>query len=268
MDAPQLYDLMHGISIDSNKTVLPKKPKDRFEKACDASIKKEVDLRLSLLDQRNQLVPLNTRHAKVEQEIRETIDCTPLSQQVTTAVTLLRDEGQIYLKKEDYEALMLDIRNLGFKMDSLDLDHLDAKQLKSAFTISAANLAALQQIGITKFSEKYFLESLAIFTFLTVLEPEQANYWYRLGLVAQKCEQYELALRAHAVVSELAPDFIGTRIFASQCYIEIQQLDQALIELNAAKNISKTVTVEAEWHKRIVDIEKLLAYADSIRRHK
>ena len=116
------------------------------------------------------------------------------------------------------------------------------------------------RIAITKFSEECLHESLAIFYFLATVAEEEPDYWYRLGLTAEILGNYDLALQAFNTASNLAPDFIGSHLYAAECYIEVGNRDEAVSELEKSKECLKILEVNdlEEWSHQIGEIEQML----------
>jgi tetratricopeptide (TPR) repeat protein len=196
---------------------------------------------------------------KLEAEVRNSLDLTEFSQHVTNAVRILQNEGQRYLSKHENDDLMENLDNLRYRLANIDLNHLENDILKTTLLISKESCASIQKIGIAKYSEKHLSDSLSIFAFLASLDSENPDYWYRLGLVAQESELNDLALRAYATVLQLAPEFIGAKVFIAQCYLNTKQRDKALIELAEIKNLLKTTKTPQNWNKHMLALESLLA---------
>ncbi|HEV8052978.1 MAG TPA: hypothetical protein VGP47_10840, partial [Parachlamydiaceae bacterium] len=143
----------------------------------------------------------------------------------------------------------------------LDLKNLNDETLQSALKIPDSCGNYILKVGIDKYTHGLIDESLAIFHFLTLVNADEPDYWFRLGLVANKCEKYDLALSALAITSELAPEFIGAHVYAAYCHIKQHSRENTLEELALAKKIQETTQVEDKWRENILDIESLLAVA-------
>jgi tetratricopeptide (TPR) repeat protein len=263
---PALYDMMHGVTPTKKKVLSSEVPinNGHFVPAIEKSIEMEVNRLLADEDpNQNKLLSVQARRAKLAQEMRESLDMSELEKHVSTASDIIRNEGNNYLEKEAHNLLIQGLNSLGKQMLSLDPENLNNETLRTALTLPPNNLSAILKIGIAKFTDGLLQESFSIFAFLSALDSEEPDYWYRLGLVAQKCEQYERALRAFALTSLLAPEFIGVHIFAAECYLKMGQHDDALAEVNEMKHMFETNEVSEEWKARIVDIENLLAFNDT-----
>lgn len=258
---PSLCDLLHGIRPSKNKTPaenhLEKRP---FDAAFDLAIKKEVDQMIEKEDpSQHKLLTLQSRRAQLEQELRSDVEMSEFGTHLINALNILRNEGKNYLENEEYEQLIQAIDQQNQQIAKLEPSTLNDENLLAALTMSQANLASILKVGIDKYSQGLPNESLSIFSYLSSLDATNPDYWYRLGLVAQTCEQFDLALRAFAATAQITPEFIGNRIFAAQCYLHLDQREAAIKELEAARSLFEKSTPNEEWQKHIEDIENLLA---------
>jgi tetratricopeptide (TPR) repeat protein len=195
----------------------------------------------------------------VEQEVRKSLDLSEYDSYMNSAFKILRNEGHEYLDETAFKALIDALDKLHYQTAQLNISSLSDESLRDAFAIPEEIRQLILKIGIAKFNSGSMEGSLAIFTFLSTLNSDEPDYWYRLGLVAQKSEKYELALKSFAATSWLAQDFIGSRIFATQCYLQMGLRNDAETELEEAKYIIETFDVPEKWHRHIEDLKVLLA---------
>lgn len=268
MPDPSLFDMMHGVMAPHKHETHPPKEveKDRYQLALEETIKQYVKTLMEEEDlSRCSLISPEMRRIKLEQELLEAVDMPEFGQYLSSAIQILEHEGGNYLEKEEYQSLLSEIDTLRSHIENLDLNTVDDSSLKEALAVPASARASILKVGISKFTEELFQDSLSIFTLLSTLDTEDPDYWYRVGLTAQRSKQYPLAIKAYAACSDLAPEFLGARIFSAQCYLKTGNKDQALSQLAEAKNILKTSKAEEEWSTQIENIEELLLYSDSIK---
>jgi hypothetical protein len=267
MGDPLLYDLMHGVGASSkhSSTKASSSQKDPFDIAFDEAIKEQVDNEMANEDHQpaNQMLSPALKRAKLEQEIREAANFTGFEKNISIAVKILQDEGNQHLEKVEYDSLQESLNAVNERLIHLDLKNLSDESLQSAFKIPDNCGQYILKVGIDKYIQGLIDESMAIFLLLTIMKADEPDYWFRLGLIAQKCEHYDLALSALSTASELAPEFVGAHIYAAYCHLKKHSKDNALAELSAAKKIQETTQIEDKWRENIVDIENLLALADS-----
>ncbi len=235
------------------------KTKNRFEIAFDESIQHQIDL---LMNQdevlgSHKLLPKEARRKQLEHEIRASHDFSELGKHISEATEIIRLQGRNYLAEEDYITLINELNLLGQRLVTVDFKDFQ-QNFNEAFSLPASSRETIMQIGLAKFNEENLSQSLSIFTFLSELDFENADYFYRLGLIAFKNQEYEKALEALKKAASLAPDFIGIRIFAGECYLLTHQRDEALKELEVAKKLLISTSVDKVWEKCILNLESAL----------
>lgn len=254
-----LYELLHSVNgiedkINSNTT------KDRFqialEEAVTADIKKLIE---SEEPSSCKLVPDHVHQEQLIHEYLKEVDLTDLLHQLSLALEILEKNSEGFFSAENHQTILREISKVRDNFSVIDLQSLENTKLTKALSISTEALELIQQLAIAKFSEKKFPDALALFALLATLQSEEPEYWYRLGLSAQRLGLLDLAIRAYQATSDLAPEFVGANIFASQCFIEKSQLSDALRQLEQAKtSIKNNPNIKDEWKEQIVDIEQLL----------
>ncbi len=263
MPDPYLFDIMHGTNLAQKKSKPESEPikKNRFEVDLEDKISQRVDVLMKEEDPyTNKLLSPDIRREKIKNEIYEELDLSEFSDTIGTAIAILEEQGLQYLNEEEHSIVLEDIENIRNKLDSLDLNITDQEIIKSIFKVSPTSLSLITRIAIAKFSEDQLPNSLSIFSLLTLLDSDNPDYWYRVGIVAQKCERYDLALRTFDVVKQLIPEFMGSRIFMTQCYLQVNLNHKAVEEMAEIKKLLKTTNIEQEWEERIADLENLFSF--------
>lgn len=232
---------------------------ESFESALENSIQKYVDELLKEEHPADNLLPLAARREKLIHEVRESLDQGDLESHVATAVSIFMNEGQRYLSNQEYAGLAKDIDDLRTRVKSVDPRSIDENKIKAIYAISPQSLDSIFKIGLAKFNEGSLPECLSIFTFLTTIKSDDADYKYRLGLIAQKNACYDVALRAYTDATKLDPQLIGAHIFASECHLIKGHKEAAVKELNEAKDIFNKYDVDQGWKDQISNMETLLA---------
>lgn len=253
MPDPMLFSLIH------KKQPVPLKNKNKFVVSIDEAIKKLVDELLAEEEGNGiKFESLIVRRARLEQKIHNSTSFTEFSQHVSDAITILWKEGPNFLGKEEYLILINGLFILKKKLDLLDPNDLNDAALQEILKLPSNCGKLIHKIAIEKFDQKQSQESLSLLIFLTMVNSDDPDYWFRLGLVAQNCKNYPLALWALQTTAELAPDFIGTHIFAAYCHFEMQAREEALAELAESKKILNSTNVEDKWQQHLINIETLL----------
>lgn len=224
--------------------------KNRFEIARDKAIQEEIKTRMESEQQDTKLLTSELRRAKLEQEIRDDSSSAE-SELLSLGVKIVLNEGLQFIEKEEYANLEQNIRKIGRNLDTCELN---AEAVQAALTLPADCGQSILKIAVNKYLQGLINESLAVFHLLIVVNPGEADYWFRFGLAAQKCEKYSLALTAFTEASLLAPEFPGAHIFAAYCHLKMGEKEGVLDELALAK----TTQLEEKWKEHIRDVELLL----------
>lgn len=259
MTDPFLYELMHKVGLTSK--LHPTSLSDPLNVAFEAAIRAEVEAIRK--DQKDSgLLSEEAILKKIEAEVRKAADLTEFGEHIQHAVEILRS-GQRYLEKEEFNQMNLSLDEINHKLNSLDLKNFTEESLKNALAIPDEAATSILKIGIDKFSEGLLKDSLDVFVFLTLLCPDEPEYWYRMGLVAHKDEQNELALRALHAASDLDKDFLEPHIFSTECYLDLKEYSEARQELDEAKNCLANQENQS-WAESIELLENLIEHQEAV----
>lgn len=231
---------------------------DSDDLALEEAIKEQVDNLMAIEnDPSMKFLPLEARRAKIEHEVRAALDFSELGKTVGLAYEILRKEGSIYLNTEENVILQESLDQFCEQLENVEIKELTDEKMNAALALSEKSKHLILKIGIEKFRQEKIEETLEILTFLTTIDEEEADYWYRLGLVAMKSGKYDLGLRAFTTTSDLAPDFIGGHLNAAECYLKIGKRLEADSALKEAKKCLKSEEAK-DWGDRIHEIEQLI----------
>lgn len=250
MRDPYLEAMMRGEVAARGTTPVPKKgEKNRFEIAIDKNI--DQILNYFSFDGAPGRIELNSplmKRKKAEAELREAFKNSQLDPFIETAVPTLIDEGKQYLESAVYQEMVADITDATERLDQLDLEETP-DDLNAILNFSAETIAAIFKIALAKFEEERYFTSLALFVLLTLLQLEDYDYWYRTGIIAQLCQNYNLAIQAYRNATACYPKSIGARLFAAECYLALNQQQEAVLEYEEAKKISEIMALEENWRE-------------------
>ena len=228
---PYIHELMHKVSAPSKLN--PMSLSDPLNQAFESAIMAEVEaIRKEQKD--SGLLTEEAALKKIEEEVRKSADLSEFLEHIHHGVKIIRS-GERYLEKEAFNRLSLSLEEIDRKIRQLDLKNITDESLKNALSIPEGSAESLLKIGVDKFSEGLLKECFDVFSFLTLVCPDEPEYWYRMGLVALKDEQYELAIRSFHVASELDKGFLEPHIFSTECYLDLKDYINARHELNEAK---------------------------------
>jgi len=260
---PNLFEALHRVGKHMNDSSTRTLDKNRFEVALDETLKAYATNLMSEEDPNQiHLTPQRIRQAQLVKDLKESIDLNEFGDFLKIAVTIFREEGQSYLNQNDYNILIKELEKLRYQLETLDLSHLEEESFKNSIKVPAETRDFMLKIGIAKFSEELYPACLSIFSFLSAVETDEPDYWYRLGLVSQQCERYDLALRSFQAAAELAPDFIGTKIFMAQCYLNMGDRENALGVMEEVKDMLFKTDDSERWSLQVLAIDNLLAISE------
>lgn len=259
MHDPTLYSNgYHNENLPEN--ISNNKENGAFDLAYNLSITQYIEELLLKEDPSlSKLQPKEERRKKLELELSETLDFSEIGEFIDKAVLILNDRKSCScLTDEEHRLVLEDLEKLRLQINSLEFNELSDETLKTAYSISKSVSTSIFNVGLSKFHDGLLPESLALFSFLSLLESDDPDIAYRLGIISQKNGRYDLALRAYTAASALEPTLIGSRLFAAQCYLSIGQPENALKEIEDAKQIFKISDVQGEWKTLVSDLEGLI----------
>lgn len=251
MPDPYLEAMMHGEILNKKKNKPPKGgdiPKDRFEIALDKNIRQMVDLIYADIEPiHGQLISPEMQRKKIEADLRESLGSPELSQYLDTAFKTLLNEGKQYLEPENYETMIKEFSKAIEYLDQLDLEKLLSEPLDKVLDIHTETIDSIFKIAIEKYKEEQYNASLALFVLLTILQNEDFDYWYRAGIAAQQCENYTFAIKGYNTAENLNPELIGAYLFATECYLKLDQKSEAKDKFEKAKILAGKSPLDSNW---------------------
>lgn len=253
----ELYLQLHG---DPNKkedqSSSQNEKKDEFEIAEDKLLDDFID-KFSLLEssQQNKLIPDSIKREKLKEELKSSVKCLDFDINLGPAFETLLKAKPPYIEENSYDEMMSQLSNISTYVDTIDFSQPIEESFSNLFHISQTTMKTIFEIGLTKYNEEEFNSSLSIFYLLSTLDRDNADYWYRLGIVSLEIENLAQALQAFAFTLFINPDLLGARIFSAQCYLKLKEIDDAKAELAEIKKNSAKISSEPIWRELIANIE-------------
>lgn len=248
MPDPKLQEMLHP-----KRAVVV----DRYEQAISEQIEKFLSVYSDLEEGlSSKLVSKEMRRARLSQELKQELKFEELGQHLNRAVEILLDEGRKYFP-EGYDQMERDFENGYQKLLELDLNQkINTSDLQDLLQFSPATLSSIVNCAKEKFKEEQYENCLSIFILLTTLDEMNPEYWFRVGIAAQYCENVTLALKVFGVAKYLDPEMIGPRVLSADCYLQLDQRDNAQKEYIEAKKIIEETDVELFWQEYFDVFEK------------
>lgn len=253
-----LYFQLHGEfnkkEDSASLQIAPKK--DKFEITEDKLLDDFID-KFSLLEtsQQNKLIPESIKREKLKEELKNSVKCLDFDISLGPAFETLLKSRLFYIEEDLYEQMLSQLSNISDYVDQIDFTQPVEESFYNLFHISKSTMQTIFEIGLAKYNEEEFDASLSIFYLLSILDRDNADYWYRLGVVSLEIEKLAQALQAFAFTIYLNPNLMGARIFSAQCYIKLKEIEDAKAELAEIKKNSAKISSEPIWRELIANIE-------------
>lgn len=234
MSDPYLESLLKGKGSLRKEGGSQEKSLDRFEIEYNKIVKNYLDEQVVDV---NAATPPGLRFIKMQSELKDSLQFSELNQHFETLLNVVVLEGKYYLEQRIYDKVVENFKAALKILEIIQIESLQQESLGDLLKISLETRDALFKIAIAKFQEKQFLISFSFFVMLAVFQPEHFDYWYRSGVLAQYCQNYEYALKAYALAFSLNDSLIEARIFSIECYLELNQKQDALAEYQEIERI-------------------------------
>lgn len=262
-DHEYLYALMHG-ELHGKKSMGDQAYKSKSEIELDKKIEAYVDeMAIEEDPDHKQLQDPKLKREKIKSEMKESLKLIEATLQMEKAVGILISEGLCYLSKEESEQLISDLFNAEQNFESMRGKETEDPNLQALTKISGGSMDAIAKMALAKFEEDRFGDSTALFYLLSFLNPNYFEYWFRLGIAAQKDGDIELALKAYAAALAIDSNNVEARIFSAECFFKKNHLSEAKSEIAALKEIVKNGEVDKMWVDLLSGIEALIKQEES-----
>lgn len=198
------------------------------------------------------------RKARMKEMLKSVTELPELSKQIELAFKILASSSR-YLEPEENKNMVDQFSTMDLFVQNIDLEKFSAENLQAFFKISDAVMGSVKKVAITKFIEQEYSSCIALFALLSTLNPNNSDYWFRLGIAEQKCENFELAAHAYSMALEMNPNLVEAWLFSVECYLNTNERQKAAVALAEAKRVAKSVDVDDEWISLISEAEQILA---------
>ena len=207
----------------------------------------------------NPLVPGHLRRSKLHEDVKAQTEPTELAVHLKKAIHALTTDADKCLDSTEIKELTQQFSDAIAYLDVIDYTKPMEENYRNILHFNDSTMASILKIAQYEYNENKIEESLSIFALLAVLEPDDPDYWHRLGIVAYQTERYELALKAFNNATTLNTDYLEPRIFAAKCYLNLRQISEAKRELDVINELydDKSLT-DPLWKEMIAYIENMI----------
>jgi len=237
----------------------PSVRKSKYDKAIEKQINQYIDsLNLEAAYATNRLLPPAAHRAKIMAEMKEAFSLSELDAYFTPSFDLLLSTGRDYLDPDANHEMQKTLSQIPEVIEKIDLDQEYTDSFQKLLGVSDGVMKSIVQIAQAQFEEEKFENCLSLFVVLSILAPENFDYWFRLGIAAQKAQKNDLALRAYRQAIDLNPKLVLALLFSVECYLSMDLSEQAKATLAEANRIAETTEIEGAWRPLLQEMNALL----------
>jgi tetratricopeptide (TPR) repeat protein len=253
----------------SNKAVTNTDTLERQKNQFEIEIDKEIEAYIDTLDledadpEKVRLVSKEMKRAHIKAELQAQAKLPELTDQLTMAFKVLHDEAREILTETEFLSLQSDLQEADKTFEQMDGKTPITTNYKEILHLQDSTIDSISKVAVERFNQSLYAESLSLFVLLATLIPENADYWYRAGILASKCEKYELALRFFKAASTLNQDSIAPLIFSIDCYLK-QNMEPEAKQLYSEIKQKSVKGDESNGDESNNDWSDVLSYYDSI----
>lgn len=216
----------------------------------DPEIQQQIDVYVEgLYDCQDELRHIGK--GKVKHDIAEGI--LKINEKISSAINLILNNGHEYLLENEFYKLSQNLMDYYIFMQS---ESFLKKEREKEIKITEESFNALLLLSTFLFDKKEYEDCFNLLVMLIYLNPNCAEYWLKLGVTAQMLRNYELALRSYKVAYEKNSNLIAAKFFAVDCYIRINLIPEAKMELQSIK--SSPYGANEEWKEVILNFDLIL----------
>lgn len=249
---------MRDIEIELKMKNKEVKVKSDLDKKIDREIEAYLDFFSKDMPVQNSLISPTMQRNKLKCEIEEEMKLRDYTPYIEGAFKCLLFESKKYLDEDHFNHLQASILRLPSIIEKLDLSKERKGNFLEDLMISEDTLASINLIATNKFNENNFADSLSLFILLSMIVPSIEDYWFRAGIAAHQCENFNLAVKLYASANEVNPNLIGARLFASECYFRNGAKEEAKLEFEEARKIKESNGLDSDWSELFNELDKLL----------
>lgn len=258
MTDPYLEAMMHGKFIKGKSHPSSPPHKSPCLVAAEKEIIKHIEsLDLDTLYAHNRLVSASMKKAQLKEEMTRNILFDDLTSQLSLAFNALLTLGKQTMNPDIYRQWEEKLYSIPELYDQISPDH-PIEPPQTLLHISDEMMDAALKLAQDKYEEENYPVSMSLFTLLTAFAPGTEEYWFRLGIAAQKSGQYSIALNAYHAACEINPQLVGAKLFSIECLLRENQRDEAMKLFFEIKSSTDRHPLEPIWQDFLNQVESAL----------
>lgn len=196
----------------------------------------------------NPLIPEHLRLEKLRNDVKANLDSGEFDKILPIALDALVYDGKNLVEEAEYKLMCQQLSKIPAFLEKIGYEGPLEGNLQTMIQIPDSVINTIFTVAQKVESDK----SIAIFSLLNALVPENPDYPYRLGLVAHTTNNLELALRAFKEAINIDDDFYEARIYLADCLAMDGKTAEAKDELNQIE----FEAVEERWQTVITNLRQ------------
>lgn len=225
-----------------------------FEKEVDSLADDLAEKAAQEQKDENKLLPFDALKERIKEEIKDSLLMRKLGRTLFQATSIINDEGT-NLSQDERQHLIADFAKALERLDKMELNDLDNKTFQQITEITQKTLDIIEVIGQHKYAQGDYRGCSALFTLLCLLNPVNFNYWTRLGIAKQECQNFEEALDAYDQALTLNPEDVRDHLFSAECFVRLGDKNQAKDECKTIKDLINNEKNQ-DWDNYLSSLER------------
>jgi tetratricopeptide (TPR) repeat protein len=240
--------------------IFKRKGDPQYEKAMDALSELYAESKIEVPSLKTELSSLDAIKSKFKLEFKQNIRLDEHKKYLTDAISILISEGERYLKQNEWDTLLSELRNAKKKLEKLTYEVPVAEIYYQSLNITDAGMRAIDTIARLKYRHKEYEGAIALHILLSTLNAAEPLYWYHLGICFQDAGFYDKAAKTYICCHILDPKNIASRIFSAECYLELKDKNKAREQFDEATVLVEVLAEKSPWDKHLKFIKKRIEH--------
>lgn len=192
---------------------------------------------------KNKLFSDKAIRMRLIDEYKEACAMKELNGHIANAVAIIQRDGRQDLDIESWEALEQEMVQAAGRVASIDFDP-ETMTFQEYLGMTDRAFGYIEALATKKYENKELAECVSLYAFLSAMKGTSPTYWCRLGIALQECEDVEKAVHAFDTALEFDPANIGAWLFSSECYLDLDNQNEAAKRVEEARRLIEEQHVE------------------------
>jgi tetratricopeptide (TPR) repeat protein len=195
----------------------------------------------------------------LKRKFKEAVKMDEQQNLLKQAVRCILQDGKMYLNEEDWALLEKEMDQVSEKMANFNYKEEAPEILFPFLGMTQKGLDAIDRISRKKYEEENFAIAMALNVLLTTFNTPEFIYWFHLGISCQDCGFFDKAIKAYSICQLIDFAHIASWLFCAECYLNMQNKQEAKIKLDEGLKIAETLDDTSKWNDQINYLKRCLA---------